>query len=494
MLSLEWLSGSWYNYRYDTGLLTAVWRLAKLTADGREKLIKDIIKYYENVAGKKIYFLGAGLSHEELIKKHAERGALVTLCDARSEGQLEDYLHRLGNIKLKTSLGEHYLDEIMNADIIYRTPGIDYTKPEIQRAVSAGITVTSEMEMFFSFCPCRIIGVTGSDGKTTTSTLIARVLEAAGYTVHLGGNIGRPLFPITENIKKDDIAVVELSSFQLISMKQSPQIAVVTNITPNHLDHHKDMKEYTDAKRNILLYQLPAWSAVLNIENEVTGAMRGDIKGKLLEFGRRPLSDGAFIEHDTLYAAKQGSISKVMNLNRLLLRGEHNKDNIAAAYCAVSQLVPDEIFAGAVLSFTGVEHRIEFVREINGVSWYNDSIATSPARTRAGLYSFEQKVILIAGGSDKGLEYESVAEDIIKRVKLLYLSGPTADTIRKAVERAGGGVETVMTQNITESVASAAADAVKGDVVILSPASPSFDAYGNFEERGKHFKQLVNAL
>ena len=457
-------------------------------------MIEDVKRYYESVAGKRIFFLGAGLSHEELIKKHADSGALVTLCDARGEGQLGDYLQRLGNIKFNTSLGARYLDEIMNADIIYRTPGIDYTKPEIQRAVSAGITVASEMELFFSCCPCPIIGITGSDGKTTTSTLIAETLAAAGYIVHLGGNIGRPLSPELEKIGEDDIVVVELSSFQLISMKQSPQTAVVTNVTPNHLDHHKDMKEYIDAKRNILLYQTPGSSSVLNAGNDLTRGMRKDVRGELVEFGRAPVSNGAYIQDNILYAARQGGVLKVMELDSLLLRGEHNKDNIAAAYCAVTPYVSDEVFRETVMNFTGVEHRIEFVKEIDGVSWYNDSIATSPSRTSAGLKSFPGKAILIAGGADKGLSYDDLAKIIQKRAKLVLLCGPTAAKIEKAVADAGGGVEIIVTGGIFESVKSAAEKAERGDVVLLSPASPSFDAYRDFEERGRHFKQLVNAL
>ena len=452
-------------------------------------------EYYKGIKNKKVFFLGAGLSHQQLIPKFIDCGASVTLCDIRNEDALKDYLNSLGkNIELNLNLGSSYLDYILSADIIFRTPGIDYTKPQIVEAVNSGITVTSEIEMFFEFCPCPTIGITGSDGKTTTSSLVAAILEKTGYRIWLGGNIGRPLFPVVEQIHKDDIAVIELSSFQLISMRRSPFISVITNITPNHLDHHKDMKEYIDAKRNILLYQNSNSKAVLNKENEITKGLSKDVKGELLFFGRTPVENGAYIDNNTLLSVENGRTSRVMELTGLNLLGEHNKENIAAAYAAVRSLVNDSVFTDVAKNFTGVEHRIEFIRELNGVKWYNDSIATSPTRTIAGLCSFENKIVLIAGGSDKGLSYQPLGEYLSKYVKCMYLSGPTATAIAAAVDEYEESPDIIFTENLKDSVSRAFIYAKPGDVVMLSPASPSFDFYSNFEERGRHFKQLVNSL
>ena len=451
-----------------------------------------IKEYYEGIAGKKVYFLGAGISHSELIRKYTSYGADVTLCDIREEDKLSSYIATLSNLDIRYILGKDYLSSLSEADIIFRTPGIDYTKPEIQDAVKEGITVTSEIEMFFEFCPCLSIGITGSDGKTTTSSLIAAVLEEKGYTVWLGGNIGRPLFPLIESITKDDIAVVELSSFQLISMKRSPHISIITNITPNHLDHHKDMKEYIDAKRNILLYQTPDDIAVLNIDNDITNRLSSDVNGELRYFSQSKVTNGSYIEKNNLFYSNEDQIDYVMPLDNLIIRGEHNKQNVAAAYAALYNLVDDEAFSKAVSSFKGVEHRIEFVGEINGVRWYNDSIATTPTRTIAGLRSFDQKIILIAGGSEKGLSYEPLAEDIKGGVKCLFLSGPTGPKIADVAKDSEADI--FFTKDIVESVEKAYEYAVDGDIVMMSNASPSFDSYSGFEARGKHFKELVNAL
>ena len=451
-------------------------------------------EHFKNIVGKKVFFLGAGLSHSQLIVKYATNGAIVTLCDIRTIDKLSSYIEPFRDLDINYCLGEDYLSCLCDANIIFRTPGIDYTKKEIADAVEKGITVTSEIEMFFEYCPCPIIGITGSDGKTTTSSLIAAVLEKEGYTVWLGGNIGRPLFPLVEEIKENDIAVVELSSFQLISMKKSPHISLITNITPNHLDHHKDMKEYIDAKRNILLHQKENDIAVLNMDNDITRELAGDVKGLLRFFSRSEVENGSFIKDNVLYSSLDGAKHPVMILDSLIIRGEHNKENVAAAYAVVSSLVKDSTFIEVANSFPGVEHRIEFVRELNGVKWYNDSIATSPTRTIAGLRSFDRKIILIAGGSDKGLSYEPLAEDLKERVKCVFLSGPTGSAIAEVIKNNGSNTEIYFTVNVSESVKKAYSYSTNGDIVMLSPASPSFDSYSGFEARGKHFKQLVNEL
>lgn len=457
-------------------------------------------EYNNSLVGKKVFFLGAGVSHRELIKQYVQKGAKVTLCDQKSREQLGAYGDEIEALGVSFDLGKDHLQHLADADIVFRTPGIDYTKPEIQAAVAAGVTVTSEMETFFDLCPCKIVAVTGSDGKTTTTTLIAKMLEAAGNTVHLGGNIGTPLLPIIDKVEPNHIAVVELSSFQLISMRRSPDIAVVTNMAPNHLDHHKDMQEYIDAKRNILLYQNENCTAVLNAENDITRSMQPDVKGALRWFSREnPVANGTYIDKNkNLVKVVGGKETIVMDLNKMVLPGEHNKENVATAAAAVLDLVPDEIIERVCSTFGGVEHRIELTREKDGVRWYNDSIGTSPTRTIAGLRSFDKKLILIAGGYDKKISYAPLAPEIIAHVKTLLLCGATGPVIRAEVEKlADYDPQKLHIESLADLAACVKrADelAENGDVVLMSPASASFDLYVNFEERGRHFKQLVAEL
>ena len=462
-------------------------------------MTEQLKNYYASLAGKKVYFLGAGISHRALIERFAKLGALVTLCDRKSEQQLGEFGDSCREWGVELQLGEGYLSRLREADIVFRTPGIDWTKPEIQDAIAAGVTITSEMESFFDYCPCRIIAVTGSDGKTTTTTLIAKTLQAQGFRVHLGGNIGIPLFPIIDEVQAEDIAVVELSSFQLISMRRSPDIAVVTNVTPNHLDHHKDMQEYVDAKRNILLYQGENSVCVLNAVNDITRAMQADAKGEVRWFTRfRSVESGAYVdEAKQLHSVENGSDRVIMDLNNIKLRGEHNKENISTAWAAVKDLVSPETFAAVVKDFAGVEHRIEFVRELDGVQYYNDSIASSPTRTIAGLRSFHESIVLIAGGYDKKISYAPLAPEIAQRVRVLLLCGPTADAIERellALDGYEGQVQIERLADVPACVNRARELAKSGEVVFFSPASASFDAYENFEVRGRHFKRLVSEL
>ena len=453
------------------------------------------------VEGKKVAFIGAGVSHRELIGLFCELGAKVTLCDKKPDLEaFGDYAPTLRQLGVELSLGENYMDGFAGQDIIMRTPGFEYFTPALQAAKAAGTLVTSEMELFFRLCPCRKIAVTGSDGKTTTTSLIAAMLRQAGYTVHLGGNIGRALLPIIGEVQPDDMAVVELSSFQLISMDQSPDIAVVTNVTPNHLDHHKNMQEYIDAKRNILLYQTPPCRAVLGYENDITRAMQADCKGEQVWFTRLHETDnGAFLRGDgMLCMAEGGKVTPFLAQKDVKLRGLHNIENLLAAAAAVWGRVPVEAIRQVGSTFTGVEHRIEPVRTLDGVTWYNDSIATSPTRTIAGLRSFDQKIILIAGGYDKKIPYEPLAPELLAHVKTLVLMGATGPRIEAAVRAeqgfAGSGLAILHAGSMEEAVALARSAAKPGDIVSLSPASASFDAYPNFEARGKHYKQIVNSL
>ena len=429
---------------------------------------KDQQKLIELIKGKKVAFIGAGVSHKTLIKEFVEMGAHVTLCDQKkSVEDFGDYAATIKELGIDLSLGENYLDGFKGQDIIMRTPGfVGYFEKPLQDAMAAGTMVTSEVELFFDFCPCEIVAVTGSDGKTTTTTLISKFYEAAGRKVHLGGNIGAALLPMLPEVAPEDVAVVELSSFQLISMHSSPNIAVVTNVTPNHLDHHKDMQEYIDAKRNILLYQKQPCRAVLGYENEISRSMQSDCKGKQVWFTRL---------HDT-----------------------DNGENLLAAAAAVWGEVPVEAIQKVGSTFTGVEHRIEPVRTLDGVLYYNDSIGTSPTRTIAGLRSFNQKVILIAGGYDKHIPYEPLAPEVVAHVKNLVLMGATGPRIEKAVREDPNFNEAELpiqhADNMQHAVELARACAKPGDIIILSPASASFDLYPNFEVRGREFKKIVNEL
>ena len=456
----------------------------------------------ELIRGKKVAFIGAGVSHKRCIEQFVEMGARVTLCDQKkSLEEFGDYADTLRRLRVDLSLGEHYTDGFAGQDIIMRTPGYEYYKPKLQAALRAGAMVTSEVELFFAFCPCEIIAVTGSDGKTTTTTLIAKMMEAAGRRVFLGGNIGAALLPQLGAVTPDAVAVVELSSFQLISMRRSPKVAVVTNVTPNHLDHHKDMQEYIDAKRNILLWQEPPCRAVLGYENDVTRAMQRDCKGEQVWFTRlHETGNGAFLRasDDMLCYAADGVVTPVAARSEVKLRGLHNVENLLAAIAAVWGRVPVEAMHQVAATFTGVEHRIEPVRTLDGVTYYNDSIASSPTRTIAGLRSFDRKIILIAGGYDKKIPYEPLAPEILAHVKTLVLMGATGPRIEKAVREhpgfAASGLRILHAAGMQDAVEQARAAAEPGDVVSLSPASASFDLYPNFEVRGRDYKRIVLAL
>ena len=458
----------------------------------------DCKQFFAKLKDKKIAMCGIGVSNTPLILSFLEKGARVFACDRRTREQIGPMAEALEKAGAELRLGETYLDDL-EVDIIFRTPGMSFNLPELEAARKRGIAVTSEMEVFFDLCPATIFAITGSDGKTTTTTLIAKMLEAQGKRVYMGGNIGNPLLPEIENITADDFVVVELSSFQLISMRKSPDVAVVTNVAPNHLDVHKDMDEYVEAKRNILMHQNAFSRTVLNYDNEITAGFKANVRGQSLGFSmERPIKNGAWLdENGMLHMAYRGIDAPVMHKNDITILGDHNVANYLSAISAVWGYVSISNIRQVAKEFTGVEHRIEFVREIDGVKYYNDSIASSPTRTIAGLKAFEGNVILIAGGYDKKIPFEPMAPYVIDKVKLLLLSGPTAEKIETAIktnENYKGSPEIVRVQNIDEAVKVARQRAKAGDVVTLSPACASFDAFPNFTARGNHFKRLVENL
>ena len=453
-------------------------------------------KFYSELKGKKVAFIGAGVSHKQLIRIFAEKGAVVTLCDKKELSGFGEYAETLKELGINLSLGENYLEGLKNQDLIMRTPGFEFFTKELQDELMGGTEVSSEMELFFRLCPCKIYAVTGSDGKTTTTSLIAKMLEESGRKVYLGGNIGRALLPVAEEVEETDVAVVELSSFQLISMKQSPDVAVVTNVTPNHLDHHKDMQEYIDAKRNILIYQNRNCKAVLGYENEVSRGMEADVKGSVRFFTRlSEIDNGGYIDGEG-YLTLDGR--QIVHQSEVALRGLHNLENLLAAFAAVEGDVSDEIMAKVAREFKGVEHRIEPVRTLNGVQWFNDSIATSPTRVIAGLKAFPQKICIIAGGYDKNIPYEPLAKPVLDHVKLLVVMGQTGPKIEKVVlehpDFAASDIKILHADSMEQAVQLMYENTEEGDIVSLSPASAAFDLYPNFEFRGRHYKELVNKL
>ncbi len=452
--------------------------------------------YLRGLEGKRAAVIGIGVSNQPLLKLLLGAGVDVTACDRKDRGALGALAEELEAAGCKLRLGSDYLEDL-DQDVIFRTPGLH--SRFLDKARVGGSRITSEMEVFFDVCPCPILAVTGSDGKTTTTTIIARLLQAAGHTVHLGGNIGRPLLSGADAIAPSDWAVVELSSFQLMTMKKSPHIAVLTNLAPNHLDIHTDMDEYIRAKAAVLDYQGPGDRAVCNWDNEITRNLSDRTAGKVSFFtrisGQIP-PRGCYIQGEAIRYRDENGDRPVLPLADIRLPGVHNVENYMAAIAAVQGLVADETIVDFARSFGGVEHRIELVRERGGVRWYNDSIASSPSRTIAGLKAFPEKVILIAGGKDKGVSYAPLGPVINDHVKLLILCGATAGAIRAAAEGAENfrDLEILEAPDYPAAVALADQRSEPGDVVMLSPASTSFDRFRNFEERGRVFKDLVNAL
>lgn len=468
-------------------------------------------QYFDSLKGKKVAFVGMGVANVPCAEFLAKQGITVYACDKRDREYIgKDICERLDALGVNFSLGDDYLSVLPDMDLVFRSHGIlPFQNPWIGECIERGQKVTTEMEVFFKLCPSKIFAVTGSNGKTTTTTLITNMLREQGYKVYLGGNIGKALMPELETITENDIAVVELSSFQLLTMgnmKDTPDVAVVTNIECTHQDHHISLDEYVDAKRNVLIYQNSDCRTVLNadcdysIGNRVYHDMRYDIRGKLSEFSiQHPVERGAYMNENGEIIYKDGDDETyVMNKDDIRIPGSHNIENYCAAISAVWGYVDKENMLKVARNFAGVEHRIEFVREFDGVKYYNDSIATSPSRVISGLRAFGRKIIVIMGGSDKGNDMSEMVPDIFKYVKLLVLNGATADKIYDTVVNYDGykesGLEIVKTDNLENALKEAKARAQKGDIVSLCPACPAFDQFKTFEYRGRKFKELVNGF
>ena len=456
-----------------------------------------IQEYLASLRGKRVAVLGIGVSNTPLIKMLLRADVEVTACDKRQREDFGGQAEELESLGAELRLGPDYLDGL-DHDVIFRTPGLRPDVPQLLAARERGSTITSEMEVFFQVCPCKTIAVTGSDGKTTTTTIIAELLKAAGQSVYVGGNIGKPLLPDVDGMVPEDVAVLELSSFQLMTMEQSPHIAVMTNLSPNHLDYHRSMGEYIAAKENIFLHQGEGDRAIFNYDNQLTRDLAEKAGGAVTFFSRRErLEEGVYLRDGAIWLTNAQGSREVLPTRDIRLPGVHNIENYMAAIAAVDGLVPDKCVRAVAARFQGVEHRIELVRELDGVKYYNDSIGTSPSRTVACLESFPEPVILIAGGYDKGIPFHALALEIRERVKTLVLTGDTARAIRQAVEEAEGGrgcPEIIQTEDLAGAVEAARRAAGPGDVVVLSPACAAFDRFKNFMERGRAFKELVRSL
>ena len=468
-------------------------------------------KFFDNLKGKKVAFVGMGVANVPCAEFMARLGAEVYACDQRNKEYIGiEICEKLEKLGVKFSLGDSYLDILPDMDLVFRSHGIlPFQNPWIGECIERGQKVTTEMEIFFKLCPAKIFAVTGSNGKTTTTTLIAKMLEKQGIKVYLGGNIGKALMPELETITENDIAVVELSSFQLLTMGNlvhSPDVAVVTNIECTHQDHHISLDEYVDAKRNILIYQNADCRTILNadcdysIGSRVYHDMRFDVRGRLFEFSiKHPVENGAYMKDngDIVYRENDEEMY-VMNKNDIIIPGTHNIENYCTAISAVWGMVDVENIKSIAQTFGGVEHRIEFVREYNGIRYYNDSIATSPSRVISGLKAFGKKIIVIMGGSDKGNDMSEMVPYILKYVKLLVLNGATAEKIYATIisdeNYKNSDIKIVKTDYLENALNIAKEKAQSGDVVTLCPACPAFDQFKTFEYRGRKFKELVNGF
>ena len=459
-----------------------------------------IDRFFANLKEKKVAFIGTGVTNNDIIRLFLKKGISITLLDRKTPEKLGAIYEELKAAGVAFQLGDTYLDHLTDFDVVFRSPGMYYHNEKLQAARKQGVVITTEMEVFFDLCPCKIYAVTGSDGKTTTTTLISEFLQASGVTVHKGGNIGRALLPIIEQIQDTDAAVVELSSFQLLSMRQSPDVAVITNIAPNHLDVHGTMEEYIQAKTNLIAHQNAFSKTILNADNALTWNLAPMVRGMLVAFTRKTVpAYGAFLREDGMLCYQNGdTCTPVVAASDIRIPGIHNVENYLAAISAVWGEVSTDVIVQVAKTFGGVEHRIEFVRERKGVKWYNDSIATSPTRVLAGLNSFQTKLTVIMGGYDKKIPFEPMAETVCDKVKTVILMGVTAPKIEAAIRGAKnyqeGHPQLLHVETMGEAVQTADQSTKPGYMVTLSPACASFDKYPNFEERGLHYKRLVKEL
>ena len=465
-----------------------------------EYINENLEEFNNYLKFKKVAIIGLGVSNLPLLDYMYEKNAKVTVFDEKEEKDIEkNILEKLKNYKFDYFLGKNCFENLKGFDIIFRSPSFLPTRKELVEEEKRGAIITSEIEMLMKLTPATIIGVTGSDGKTTTTSLIYSILKNAGYNTYLGGNIGIPLFTKLNEMKPNDIVVLELSSFQLMGMDVSPHIGVITNITPNHLNIHKDYQEYINAKKNIFKHQNKDDYIILNYDNDITRNCAKEAKSKVIFFsGKEKLENGFIVDNKIIKKCEDGIRTHILDCKDVLLRGEHNFENIATAIAATSSLVDIDKSIDTIKEFKAVEHRLEYVRTIDDVKWYNDSVSSSPTRTIAGLKSFDEDIVLIAGGYDKNLDYTPIAKPILKKVKTLILLGQTSgkifDAVKEEEEKENKNIDIFMVNTLEEAVNLARKQAKVGEIVLFSPASASFDMFKNFADRGNKFKDLVNKL
>ena len=465
-----------------------------------EYVNEKLNEFNDYIRFRKVAVIGMGVSNLPLLDYLYEKKANVTIFDEKDLDSISnDIMEKIREYGFQFHFGENCLEYLKNFNLIFRSPSCLPTRKELEEEAKRGAIVTTEIELLMKMCPCKIVGVTGSDGKTTTTSLINAILKHAGYNTFLGGNIGTPLFTRLNEMKPSDVVVLELSSFQLMGMEVSPHIAVITNITPNHLNIHKDYQEYIDAKKNIFKYQEQDDILVLNYDNEITKECAKEAHGKVVFFSSKTkLDNGYIVDEDVIKKCEDKVRKHILNVEDVILRGEHNYQNIATAIAATSSMVDIEKAIEAIKEFKPVEHRIEFVREIDGVKWYNDSASSSPSRTLSGINAFKEDIILIAGGYDKNLDYTPLAKTIVNKTKALILIGQTAnkifDAVKSELELENKELDIYMCNSLEETIQIAKKRAKSGQVVLFSPASASFDMFKNFADRGNKFKKLVNEL
>ena len=465
-----------------------------------EYINENLEEFNNYLKFKKVAIIGLGVSNLPLLDYMYEKNAKVTVFDEKEEKDIEkNILEKLKKYKFDYFFGKNCFENLKGFDIIFRSPSFLPTRKELVEEEKRGAIITSEIEMLMKLTPATIIGVTGSDGKTTTTSLIYSILKNAGYNTYLGGNIGIPLFTKLNEMKPNDIVVLELSSFQLMGMDVSPHIGVITNITPNHLNIHKDYEEYINAKKNIFKCQNKDDYIILNYDNDITRNCAKEAKSKVIFFsGKEKLENGFIVDNKIIKKCEDGIRTHILDCKDVLLRGEHNFENIATAIAATSSLVDIDKSIDTIKEFKAVEHRLEYVRTIDDVKWYNDSVSSSPTRTIAGLKSFDEDIVLIAGGYDKNLDYTPIAKPILKKVKTLILLGQTSgkifDAVKEEEEKENKNIDIFMVNTLEEAVNLARKQAKVGEIVLFSPASASFDMFKNFADRGNKFKDLVNKL
>ena len=451
-----------------------------------------------HLRGQRAVLVGLGVrTHVALARYLVRKGAEVTITDAKNDGELKPEIELLADLPVKLSLGGHRLEELLPADVAFVSPGVPREIPLLSELATRGVRISSEIELLFELCPAPIVGITGSSGKTTTTTLAGEMLAAGGRRTFVGGNIGTPLIERVDELSPEDRVVLELSSFQLECLHRSPHIGAILNITPNHLDRHHTFERYAEAKRHIIEYQTGDDWAVLGLDDPTAASMAAFCRGRLLGFSQdAELEAGTFRQGEHLVWRYGGEMESICSVRDLLLRGRHNVYNVlAAAAIAKADGVPTARVAAVAAGFRGVEHRLELVTEIAGVKYVNDSIATSPERALAALRSYTEPIVLIAGGRSKHLPLEALACEIGQRVRALVTIGEMAEELEAAVRAQSGRIPTIRrAKSLDEAVEIAAALAETGDVVLLSPAGTSFDQFRDFEERGRAYKAAIEAL